>query len=1179
MALLTLTLLGTYEARTADNELLSFRSDKIRALLAYLALETGRVHRRESLATLLWPEWSDAEALHNLRNSLYRLRRALGPQVSNQLLAQDRQSVRLDESSLWLDAGRFQELLAICARHTGHSERAKCPDCIERLHEAVALYQGELLAGFSLPDALPFEEWLLLRRERFHQQTLAALYDLAAFHLQQEQYSLARQFAARQVAMEPWREAGQRQMMESLALSGRYEDALAQFDSCRRTLAKELGAEPSPETLALYRQIQDRHRAHRPDLLADSHQPQTADRPAYNLPRQFTRFVGRGLEIDHIAEQLADPACALLTILGPGGIGKTRLGIEAARKGMSLYPDGVWFVPLAQAQTVDEFPAALSAGLMLSASDSADIEQQVLDFLRNKQLLLLLDNFEHLTGPHQMGATEFLLTILQQAPQIKILVTSRERLRLQAEWVFEVGGLPAPPEGAANEMAETFPAVQLFIHRLRQIRPLALKEAEVNAIGRICRLVEGMPLAIELAAALTITRPFSEIAEAISSDLDILSSRLQDVPARQRSLRAVFDYSWQMLAPAEQTAMARLSIFPAGFAAPAAQAVANTTEVLLQTLVEKSFLRRSENGRLEMHTLMHQFAAEKLAATHDPAAVRALREQFSVYYLSYTTAQEAILAGADARPGLQAISCEMGNIRQAWLWAAEQAQVAILAQSRPALVNYCLIGGHAREGNRLLQAAVAGLEQVVDETDDATRRRKHLLSFLLAERLGFLVKLSLVEEGTAVAGQAVAYGRETDNKQAIIAAQQQLAAILWRAGRMVEAEQKIEQTAELLKGGDFPALEVRTWLQKGALNYYQGTYEQAQHNFEQALQRCREVGEQGHPLFRTYSNLGYIHMAQGNYETAREYCEQALAMYRQAGSLVGQCTIFSNLSKLLIRQHHYMQALDTARRGLDLAREIGESWRECTMLVSQGVIFMRLGQWETAGTLLRQALSLSRPIHNTLLESETQCYLTALANSQGKPEEALIHGEEALRLEKDRDCRASALLSLGRALDTLGRQDQAIAAFQEASTIHRDLGKLNPVAEVEAELAHLYWRQDRPEQAHTYLENILHYLEVSDEDPGGPGNVQTLSARQRLEGTEEPVQLYLTCYQVLQTLGDGRADHVLALGVRLLVETAGRLTDLALRRSFLEEVPAHRQIRQEWKAKWGTTALNVLEVV
>ena len=333
----------------------------------------------------------------------------------------------------------------------------------------------------------------------------------------------------------------------------------------------------------------------------------------HNLPAQPTSFVGRQRELAELTALVADPTCRVLTLVGPGGIGKTRLAMEVASRMMTHFADGVYFVPLQPLRSADNLVTAIVDALPLQLSGNDDPRQRLLHYLNGKHLILILDNFEHL-----LDGVGLVTDIFAAASHVNLLVTSRERLNLQAEQVWPVHGLDVPKDAA--DTADTHSAVQLFMERARQVQPDFTLDDEQNAVIRICQLVEGLPLALEMAAGWVRAMSCAAIADMIQRNIDILTTEQRDLPERHQSMRAVFDHSWNLLTPEEQTVFPRLAVFRGGFSAEAAQEVTGASLQTLATLIDKSLVKLDASGRYDLHELVRQYASEQLDAAGETAA-------------------------------------------------------------------------------------------------------------------------------------------------------------------------------------------------------------------------------------------------------------------------------------------------------------------------------------------------------------------------------------------------------------------------------------------------------------------------------------------------------------------------------------------------------------------------------
>lgn len=531
---LQLGVLGTLRITRNNAPSTKLESDKTRALLVYLAVEADHAHRRETLIGLLWPEEPEETARHNLRQALFNLRQVIGDQTANPpFLFITRDEIRFNTASDYsLDAAEFDAHLDATTRHS-HSQLETCAVCASELQDAVELYRGKFLQEFFLEDSAEFEEWALMQREARHQRALEALTHLANYYEQHGDLTATRRCAARQLELDPWREQAHRQRMRVFAVEGQRDAALAQYETCRRVLAQELGVEPSSETRELYQTIKaEVGRMLQSRAIADE------EKKVSSFPVPLTPFFGRERELAELVQLIADPNCRCITLVAPGGMGKTRLAIQAAANHRSEFAQGVAFVQLAAIHSTESVSPAIANALGFSFYGPMSPRLQLANYLRDKQMLLVLDNVEQL-----VEAAEVFVELLQHAPEIKLLLTSREPLNVQGEWVFEIAGLDVP----LNERAEQFEAssaVALFMQRARRTRTgFGLHEQNRASVARLCRMVEGMPLALELAATWVKTLSVAEIVAEIEGSLDFLSASTRDLPERHRSIRAVFDHS------------------------------------------------------------------------------------------------------------------------------------------------------------------------------------------------------------------------------------------------------------------------------------------------------------------------------------------------------------------------------------------------------------------------------------------------------------------------------------------------------------------------------------------------------------------------------------------------------------------------------------------------------------
>ena len=594
-ARLRLTLLGGFRAQLAEGAALALPVRKTQALLAYLALPLGRAHSRDELAALLWGGMPAAQARGNLRHALSRVRKAL-PAAARRGARFDGPDVALDPAAVDVDVARFEAVLA----DGGPAA----------LSQIVSLYRGDLLAGMSFGEPA-FEDWLGRERERLHALAIEGLGRLLAQQEKADATAAAVQTGLRLLSLDPLQEPAHRALMRLYARLGRREAALRQYQACADVLRRELRASPDPETATLHEEIL-RSRAGRPDAAVESDRAR-----AGNLPSAASALIGRERALEEVGERLR--AHRLVSLIGPGGIGKTRLALEAARRAAPGQPDGVWLAELAPLADPALVPVAVAVALGLMLPAGAESPERVAAALAGKRLLLVLDNCEHVID----AAARMAEALLRAAPHARVLATSREPLRAPGESVHRVAPLEVPPdEGrAADEVRETA-AVRLFEARARAMDPrFALGPARAAVAGAVCRRLDGIPLAIELAAARAAALGVETLAAHLDEKLELPGPAA--LP-RHQTLRATLDWSYDLLPPGERSMLERVAVFPGSFSLEAAGVVATNgalagPEVMdaVDALVAKSLISAERDGAVTRCRLLETtraYALEKLAA-------------------------------------------------------------------------------------------------------------------------------------------------------------------------------------------------------------------------------------------------------------------------------------------------------------------------------------------------------------------------------------------------------------------------------------------------------------------------------------------------------------------------------------------------------------------------------------
>jgi predicted ATPase/Tfp pilus assembly protein PilF len=931
------------------------------------------------------------------------------------------------------------------------------------------------------------------------------------------------------------------QIMRLLALQGQWGAAQAHYHHCRDILTREIGIEPAPEIGALASEIREA------GLRGTPFPPQIAV-PPDNLPPSLLPFVGRDAELDALAEKLANAECRLVALLGPGGIGKTRLATESAREHAGMFRDGVFFVPLAGVSSSEYVAPAIAAALQHNLVGRQEPDKQLVDLLRGKAMLLVIDNVEHLPD-----ATELWAEILKQAPGVKLIATSRQPLDLRACWVIDLQGLEVPAKAEAGKRLLDYSALSLFEQTASRLLP-SFRVAEVGKeVLRICRLLDGIPLAIELAAAWVRELDPGEIADQIQSDLDFLASPMRDIPARHRSMRAVFAYSWRLLSPDEQHILAALSVFRGGSSPEAAWHVVAASPGQLASLAQKSLLQAVQGERYQMHELLRQFAAEKLEEQGDRARIQALH---GGYYAGLLQAQEQAWQATQERAVLDAIGRELENARAAWRWAVDGAHLDEIGMSARILAQYHRIRGPFQLGQRLLSRAAERLEAAGQMR--ASGVTPHLLAGLYGEQAKFLLELGSYERAADLARRAIDLARQVGQDRHQAAGHVRLGEALYRQGQHEAAQEHLEQALELSRRAGSPAWEATSLRHLGNRAYFASDLETARHYYEKSANLFGQIGNRLDQAF-VHHNLANISVQRGDNDHARSLLEDNIGVYRQVGAQFDEAMSLLNLAVVCRRQGEYLTALDYYRTSLETCRQVGARLGETITLLNLGSLLTYLGDHPSATGYYQRALDNYRALGDRQGEASALTSLGLVYHEMGDQAAAREYSQQSLAITRELDDplrQANALMHLGHAFAAEAEAssrpallEQAADAYEQVLHIRRELGQPHLEIDALAGLAHSAMLARRPEQARAYVDQILTYRQSRLADD-----------RHGLEGSGEPFRALLVCFRVLRSQQSPHAGEVLDTAYRCLLQEAGRIGDEDLRRSFLEGVATHRQI-------------------
>ncbi|MBI3958623.1 MAG: tetratricopeptide repeat protein [Chloroflexi bacterium] len=1124
---LQLNLLGAPELSRGGAPLSGLRSHKAIALLVYLACNPGP-QRREFLADLLWDAASTAQSLSNLRTVLSRLRGYAGDHL---LITQETLAIA---PAVLVDAAVLEDQLQASAGHLS-------PDSAARLEKVLALYRSDFLAGFHLPGASGFEQWAIVERERLRFAVLQGYRQLAEYAIQRGDYPAAVRVVAAWLAVDPLDEEAHGQMMASLAHDGQQAAALAHYAKCRQLLAAELDVEPGEELQELHRQIAAG------ELTAPAApEAATPARRRHNLPQRLTSFVGRGEELSLIRSLLQTPTTRLVTVVGEGGVGKSSLAVAVGEAAVDGWADGVCYAPLAgvEAEPAATLSHRLATALALAvelifstARGAPEPAVQLFNFLSHRPLLLILDSFEHLNAQ-----AAFVGALLQAAPSCQVLVTSRQPLLLEGESVVRLEGLPIPPTRAVLPVPPVaYASLALFAERARQRQhAFAISSANEPALARLCQLVAGNALALELAASwVEHFSPDEMVAQLETAMLDFLRNPLAGASERHSSLRRVMETSWRLLSPAAQRLLAQLSVFRGSFHRDAALEITGSTLEELVHLVNASLLQQPAPGRYVLHEMVRQFAGEQLTAS--PKLRREAAERHARYYLALVSRVER------TSEMIAPVSQELANLRQAWKWAVENGDVAGLAAASTGLWNFYLRKGLFQEAEEAFGSAI---DATLALPLDTTGRRRALAALRVAQAI-FLNIRSRYTEAISVAEEAVDYGLQEENEAIIARGYLQWGTALYRQGRYEDAVARLRMALIAAQDRGLAGDEADVLRHLGVTWLEQSDFAAAQARCEEALAIYLRTGNrlgEGNTL----TDLGWIKQRQQSFEEARVYLEAAEQTHSAIDNRHGATIARLNLGIVLQMTGDLSGAYDIYWQ---LFRELGEQpdpYHHSLVNHSLGVLLTRLGDYAPARRYLLAALEIDRSTGDRGGLAWSYNGLGLLHNHLGDPKTGLAYHREALRIGQEQGAstvEGISLLGIGQDMQALGQWQEAQTAYEQALVVQVKLQQKVRVIESRSGLARSLLELAQRDAALAQVEQILAYL-----------------ATQSLRGAAQPALVYWNCYAVLRAVDDPRAPALLAQVYDLVQSQAARIHDERLRRSYLRALRPHPEIIREVEA-------------
>jgi predicted ATPase/DNA-binding SARP family transcriptional activator len=964
------------------------------ALLIYLALGSGS-DRRDRLVNLFWP---DSDPVHG-RAVLRRTLSALKSILPDGILVSDRDTIGLRVDRLWVDAREFRELLKLAYEQTTPGEVA-CDRCEPLLERAVALYQADFMEGFSLPGSYTYDEWQFFTADTLRREVIDSLQRLVAALETQNDLERALLHAHRWLALDRQDEAVHRDLMRLYARAGQRSAALRQYHECVAVLQDQLGVKPQPATTSLYRSIESGQvtftaldpghaalPAHSTAVIpapvstsqltgGGEARPEnlTELRPRHNLPILLTSFVGRKHEVDEILRQIRLPHCRLLTLVGAGGTGKTRLALQAAealaavQEDPSMFPDGIWFIELAGLVDSAQILHLLARVLDLRETLGRTLLDAVRDYVRSRRMLLVFDNCEHVIGV----IADIAQTLLRSNQQLHILATSRELLGVEGERALHVYPLPAPSHDRFLDLDDlsSYDSVRLFIARAQAVsQTFALTAANSAAVAQICRRLDGIPLAIELAAVRLRSLSPEQIAKRLDDAFHLLVGGSRTSLPRQQTLRASISWSYDYLSPDEQQLLQRLSVFVRGWTYEAAEAVCASGKGpsqfldLLTSVVSKSlviFDSSQSEPRYRMLETIRQYALEKLQTAGDESAARTSHSEYYICLLH--TTHPGILSSL-FRSVADGLENEKDNVLAALDWALQRGQLRGILTSVDSLINFFYSMNLLSKGEEIIEGLLEHCE--------------YPQAVILQARLG---ALHFAEGKYAKASEemqeCLAHAREAADWPEIAFCLHFLGNVRRWQGISADARAYYQECLTIYQGlGDTAGTGMALY-ELGETEAHLGNYAVAREYYLQSLAIAREV-DTFEKIAYNLDKLGGICFYIGQYADSTVYYRESLDYFERLGDKFGQFLAWGGLGfNAWARGGSSLpEARDCMWRSLLLCHEVGLQYHMVDRYGLLALVENSLGEYEKGREHAAAGLAIYRLYDNPIFAPLNLCVL------------------------------------------------------------------------------------------------------------------------------------------------------------------------------------------------------------
>lgn len=956
------TFLGGCSLRVNGKLITDLSTIKSKALLSFLVQEGNQPKSRSYLASLFWPDVPENTALHNLRQAIVLIKKSIeNTHQTSDWLKTTRDEICI-QSNVLIDSDAQQFCIGM-KNLLGYGESSPVRGFpIQTLKRLLSLYKGEFLESLSLPDSDLFDDWLSLNRESIHQLAIRGNTWLLHYHEQRKEWNQALQIAENLTILAPWDEEVHERLIHSLIMLAQKSAAVTHYHYAVNYFRNDLKVEPGMYLEKALQQINNL------DVFNDTQK--TSNLQMEKLPRYAAPFIGRSKELETLEAWIADHHSHILTIIGPGGSGKTRLAAKLAELQVSLFRDGVYFVSIANCWNEQQISLSILSALDGIPEIRGNAIELLAKWATNRKALLVLDNVEDCDQTALFAAN-----LIEKAHNLLLVFTSYTSLHLQCEKVFTLGGLGLIASNESNSLSE---AVQLFLSQKQLEQPVDLLTGEyIDIINQICALVEGMPLAVGLAAGQTRYMPVAKILAEMKQSMDVLRLQAFDLPERHRSIQASFENAWKHLSDSRQRALSLLTGFLSPFTEEAANRVYGVSSSELRDLVEQSLLLWDGNVRYSIHRMIRHYAKEKLIL--DKEESQKFLERHANWFLEQIQLIYSHKELEHFSDFLRAVQCVVDDLVQALEWLIGNNEWQKVNCLLEIIFRYYEGRGLFNEGSDVF-IKMAGL---CEPFDDGIESRVKFSS----RAAEFQIRIKRFEKANELCEFALNTAKKNQWFNEIAYCMNVLSTKALALNGLSGAEQFASQALAIAMEQSNLEEQCNALYNIGDAHFTKGEIAQASDELHRCERLCLEL-KLWPRLSKTYNIFANIACIYGDLDTALESYSKSLKIVKGLGNLYSQAVVTNNIGTVYMELADHSSALQYLETSLELCREILDHEGESVALANIGEISLKEGRFQESMDYALQSLKISLEIESTWGEMSARIILAEACRKNGYSKDA-----------------------------------------------------------------------------------------------------------------------------------------------------------------------------------------------